>query len=254
MCKDKLDYLIGLASAGCGDDDVEMFNNLDTSKVMLDREFYRIRDSRIRKHKRAPFVKTMRKVLTRVAVFVLAVVSATTVTVAAIPSLRKAVFNAIGEWYEDYLTINYELPEVEETESESGIETNVDSEADASVMELEIVRPTKIEQVKKPLYYGEGVIEDIAFQGRNQVLIDYYLEEQLLYSYKQIVFSEDEMYINNESAIVENLTVNGHVAYFVELIDVLGKKVIWTDGIYIFQLYTESANKDLLLAVAESVE
>lgn len=259
MYKDKLDYLIGLASVGCGDDDVEMFNNLDTSKVVLDEEFYRVRDRRIRKHKRTPFVKTMRRVLARVAVFILAVVSATTVTVAAIPSLREAVFSAIVEWYENYLTINYELPEAEMDETESGndvggeteIEYNSETENGA---ETERFRPTKIEQVKKPTYYGEGVIEDVALQNRMQVLIDYYLGEELLYSYKQLVFSEYEMYINNESAIVQNVEVNGHVAYFVELVDSAHKELIWTDGVYIYQLYTESYGVEFLVSIGESVK
>lgn len=259
MYKDKLDYLIGLASVGCGDDDVEMFNNLDTSKVVLDEEFYRVRDRRIRKHKRAPFVKTIRRVLARVAVFILAVVSATTVTVAAIPSLRKAVFNAIVEWYENYLTINYELPESETDEPESDtdiggetkLEGNFETENSA---ETEIVRPTKIEQVKKPTYYQDGVIEDVAVESKTQVLIDYYAGNELLYSYKQLVFSEADMYINNESAVVQNVEVNGFVAYFVQLIDSAHKQLIWTDGVYIYQLYTESCDVEFLVTIGESIK
>lgn len=259
MYKDRLDYLIALAAVGCGDDDVEMFNNLDVSKVVLDEEFYRVRDRRIRKHKRTPFVKTVQRVLARVAIFILAVVSAATVTVSAIPSLRKAVLNAIVEWCEDYLTINYELPESETDETER--ETNVDgvSEKDSSGetqenSEMEAIRPTRIEQVKKPTYHQEGLIEDVVDQSGRYVLIDYYLGEKLYYSYKQMLFSEDEMYIDNESAIVNNIEINGFMACLVEYTDLSIKKVIWTDGIYIYQLYTESYDLDFLIVVAESIK
>ena len=265
MYKDKLDYLIGLASVGCGDDDVEMFNNLDTSKVVLDEEFYRVRDRRIRKHKRAPFVKTMRRVLARVAIFILAVVSATTVTVAAIPSLRKAVFNAIVEWYENYLTINYELPEAEtdeiERETDAGSETEADSSEETeenseteSETETQAIRPKEIEEIKKPTYYQDGLFEDFVVQTKNQVIFDYYFGEELLYSYKQIVYSEDAMYINNESAVVQNAEVNGYGAYFVELLDSAHKELIWTDGVYIYQLYTESCDVEFLVTIGESIK
>ena len=37
---DKLDAMISLTAKECGNDDVDMFNNLDTSKVLLDKAFY----------------------------------------------------------------------------------------------------------------------------------------------------------------------------------------------------------------------
>jgi len=253
MYKDKLDYLIALASIDCGEDDVEMFNNLDTSKVVFDKSFYRIRDRRIRQYKRKPFVNAFKKVTSRVAVVVLAILSAGMITVAAIPSLRNAVWGAIVEWYEDYLTINYEIPndEIEETESVNGVETEAAQDSEPNE---EIVRPKKLEQIKKPTYYQEGVIEDIAVQSKTQICFDYYLDESLLYSYKQLIFSEDAMYVNNESAVVQNIDINGCTGYLVELVESSNKKIIWTDSLYIYQLTTESCNFDLLIKVAESVE
>ncbi|MBQ7294549.1 MAG: DUF4367 domain-containing protein [Clostridia bacterium] len=253
MYKDKLDYLIALAAIGCGEDDVEMFNNLDTSKVVFDKSFYRIRDRRIRQYKRKPFVNAFKKVMSRVAVAVLAIISAGTLAVVAIPSLREALFGAIVEWYEDYLTINYEMPddEIEETEGVNGADTETGNDSETTE---QIVRPTKIEEVKKPTYYQEGIIEDIVVQSRMQVYIEYYFGENLIYSYKQLVFSEDDMYVNNESAVVQNIEINGFTAYLVELVESSHKKIIWTDGLYIYQLTTESSNFDLLIIVAESVK
>ena len=253
MYKDKLDYLIALASIGCGDDDVEWFNNLDTSTVVFDQSFYRIRDRRIRRYKRKPFVNAFKKVMSRVAVAVLAIISAGTLAVAAIPSLREAVFGAIVEWYENYLTINYEMPDDDtaETESVNGAETETKQDNETTE---EIIAPKWIEEVKTPKYYQEGLIEDIVFKGKIQVIVDYYLGENILYSYKQLPFSEDNMYVNNEDAIVQNTHINGYSANLVELVDSSHKKVIWTDGLYIYQLTTETCNFDLLIMVAESVE
>ena len=172
MYKDKLDYLIALASIGCGDDDVEWFNNLDTSTVVFDQSFYRIRDRKIRRYKRKPFVNAFKKVMSRVAVAILAIISAGTLAVAAIPSLREAVFGAIVEWYEDYLTINYEMPDDDtaETESVNGAETETKQDNETTE---EIIAPKWKEEVKTPKYYQEGLIEDIVFKGKIQVIVDY---------------------------------------------------------------------------------
>lgn len=252
MYKDKLDHLIAIASIGCGEDDVEWFNNLDVSIVVFDKSFYRIRDRRIRQYKRKPFVKAFKKVMSQVAVAVLAIISAGSLAVAAIPSLREAVFGAIVEWYEDYLTINYEIPddEAEVTEGVPGAATETGQESEPT---KEIVRPVKIEQVKKPSYYQEGLVEDIVYQSTTQICLDYYLDENLLYSYKQLVFSEDAMYIDNVSATVQDIEISGYKAYLVEFIESSQKKIIWSDELYIYQLITESCNFDLLIMVAESV-
>jgi len=254
MYKDKLDYLIGLASVDCGDDDVEMFNNLDTSKVKLDEQFYKIRDRRIRRHKRKPLIKSLQKIAARVAIFVLAVISVSVVTVAAIPSLRETVFHAIVEWYDNYLTIHYELPEIEETESES-IQTDVENGIETvSDVEPESTHPTGIKEVKKPSYYQEGLIEDMVLQSRIQVVIDYYLEEQLVYSYKQLILSEDKMYFDSDSAVVSNIDINGFIAYLIEYDDYSNKTIVWTDGDYIYQLTTEVYDLKTLVLVAESIK
>jgi len=237
MYKDKLDYLIALAAIGCGEDDVEMFNNLDTSGVVFDKSFYRIRDRRIRQYRRKPFVNAFKKIMSRVAVVVLAILSAGMITVAAIPSLRNAVWGAIVEWYEDYITINYATAEDEIVKTDVAVN-----------------RPTRIEQVRKPTYYQEGLVEDIVDQSIMQVYVEYYLGENLLYSYKQLVYSENNMYIDNESATVKNIEINGHNACYVEFVGSLHKELIWTDGVYIYQLFTEVCNLELLISVTESIE
>lgn len=237
MYKDKLDYLIALAAVGCDDEDVEKFNNLDTSKVVFDKSFYRIRDRKIRQYKRRPFVKAFKKVMSRVAVVVLAILSAGMITVAAIPSLREALFDAIVDWYEDYITINYKTSEDEIVKPDAAQNY-----------------PTTIEQVKKPTYYQEGLVENIAHQNNMQICIDYYFGDELLFSYKQLVFSENDMYINNKSAVVQNMEISGCKANLIELVDSSHKEIIWTDGMYIYQLFTDVCDLELLITVAKSIK
>ena len=141
MYKDKLDYLIALAAIGCGEDDVEMFNNLDTSKVVFDKSFYRIRDRRIRQYKRKPFVNAFKKVMSRVAVVVLAILSAGMITVAAIPSLRNAVWGAIVEWYEDCFAVRYEATTGEEAETRYPETTEAEPEEANAAAEPEQTKP-----------------------------------------------------------------------------------------------------------------
>ena len=145
---DKLDVLIALAAKDCGSDDVAMWNSLDTSDVEFRPQFVRRMNRLLSKHKHAAERLVLKKILVRVAVALMALLSLAFLTVMAIEPLREAIFQAVVEWYDDHLTIRYERPqgdvpagttnagfviEDDESESESTIEDEESSTEEETV-------------------------------------------------------------------------------------------------------------------------
>lgn len=91
---DKLDLLIAFSANDCGNDDVEMFRNLDTSDVTLSNEFYARLRRLINRYKRKPTLTLTRKFLVRVAVALMAIMSIGFLTAMAIPNVRNAIFDS----------------------------------------------------------------------------------------------------------------------------------------------------------------
>lgn len=88
---DKLDLLIAFAARDCGNDDVEMFRELDTSGVTLSDSFYAGQRRLIGRYKRKPALAMFRKCFVRVAVALLALMSVGFLTVMAVPNIRNAM-------------------------------------------------------------------------------------------------------------------------------------------------------------------
>lgn len=255
---DKLDALISLTAKECGNDDVEMFNNLDTSKVSLDKRFYLKLRQIISKHKHTAAVFTLKKCLVRVAVALMALMSLGFLTIMATPDLREAVFEAVVEWYEDYISIQYKP--VEEDTHKSNI---TDKSTDISLTEnpgddSEIPGvsspPTKIEKVMKPTYIPEGVEEEELLNNNTVVACDYYCGNDLLYHYSQILFKDNGKLFDNGGVIIGNTKINGYNASIMEYADKEGIAIVWTDGLYYYHLHSSILDIDELTRIAESVK
>lgn len=257
---DKLDALISLTAKECGNDDIEMFNNLDTSKVSLDRGFYVKQKQTINKHKHINTVRLIKKCFVRVAVALMALMSLGFLTIMATPSLRNALFEAVIEWYEDYISIQYK-PVGEDTyksniTDESTNMSLIDTIGNESEIPVVPSPPTKIEKVMKPTYIPEGFEEDMVVSNISVVVIDYYYGDDLVFYFQQILFQDNEKLFDNQSVIIRNTEINGNVASIVEYGSRGEKAIIWTDGIYYYQIYvyTEHISEDELINIATSIK
>lgn len=260
VINDKLDALISLTAKDCGNDDVETFNNLDTSKVSLDKRFYLKLRQIISKYKRTTVVLTFKKFLVRVAVALMALMSLGFLTIMATPDLREAVFEAVVEWYEDYISIQYN-PVGKDTHKNNLADESTDvslTENPGDESEIPVVSspPTKIEKVMKPTYIPEGLEEDVVVSNISVVVIDYYHGNDWVGSYQQILFRDNEKLFDNETIIIQSTNVNGYAATIIEYGNKDGQAIIWTDGIYYYQIYlfTEHINEEELISIAESVQ
>ncbi len=255
---DKLDALISLTAKECGNDDVEMFNNLDTSKVSLDKRFYLKLRQIISKHKHTAAVLTLKKCLVRVAVALMALMSLGFLTIMATPDLREALFEAVIEWYDNYISIRYAPVEEDTCEvhitSESITASLTEASGDESQGIVNIVPPTKIEKVLKPTDLPEGIEEEIVLNNKTTVTIDYYIGNEYIFTYNQILFKDNNKLFDNVTVAIENIEVNGNIANIIEYDNREGKAVIWTDGYYYYYLYSSLLSVDELVNLALSIE
>lgn len=248
--KDKLDVLIALSAKDCGNDDVEAFNNLDTSHVSLDKEFYVRLKRIINRHKHSVAIITVKKCLVRVAVALMALMSVGFLTVMAVPQLRETVFEAVVEWYDNYVSIHFEPSRGENKEPTDTTSSEITAEPESSNVAL--TPPTIIEKVMKPTYLPDGAEEDIVNNSKAGVVIDYYLGDDVILSFNQTPYKDKDKLYDNKVSISYDIYVNGFNALALEF-ESSERAIIWTDGAYYFYVHSATLDIDELLKVASSV-
>lgn len=261
---DKLDLMLHMVAAECCKADVEEFDSIDDSEVEFSEDFYKKRDRIIRKYKYRPFLRSVRKVASRAAIVLMAIMSAAFITVMAAEPLREALFEAVVEWYDDYLTIRYEKTDETEESTESVTEgktensiangTTNESTNESETIVNEAVPSETIEEVRKPTSLPDGVVEDVVLQNSAGVCIDYYLNNDSIFTFNQMLLKDRDKYLDNETAVIDTVDINGNEATIVEYDDKIGVAIVWTDGEYVYQIYSEKSNLDKLVPIAVSVK
>ena len=252
---DKLDMIIALAAKDCGNDDVELLDNLDVSEVALDKHFHRRKTRIVEKHKRYPTMLALKKGILRVAIVLMVFMSLGFTTIMAISPMRKAVFEVVIEWYEDYITIRYE-PTDKDVNVASGGEGNetTDNDENSAMNDPVIIPPTVIEEVRKPTALPKNVVEDIVMQNKTFVCIDYYQGDELIYTFNQMSLEVRDIYLDNEGVILETVDINGNPSTVIQHTEFSGVSIVWSDGEYIYQMITQSKSLDELIHLCRSVQ
>ena len=252
---DKLDMMIALAAKDCGNDDIELLDNLDVSNVALDKYFHRRKTRIVEKHKHYPTMLAFKRGFLRVAIVLMLIMSLGFTTIMAISPIREAVFEVVIEWYEDYITIRYE-PTNEEVNDSSGGEGNEikDNDENPPINDPVIIPPTVIEEVRKPTALPKNVVEDIVMQNKTFVCIDYYEGGELVYTFNQMSLEDRDKYLDNEGAIVEKVDINGNSGTVIQHTEFSGISIVWSDGEYIYQMITQSTSLDELIHLCRSVQ
>ena len=140
---DNLDYLIALSLNPIADETAKEFENIDDSGVVISKKT----DRRIRKliRKSAKYSREETAVVTpmpkrflrRAAVAILVAVSLMFGGIMSISAVRKSLWKAITEWYNEFFSVNYE----------KGRDR--------------ITVPDKIEEIRKPRLLPQGVVESV---------------------------------------------------------------------------------------------
>lgn len=242
---DKLDLIIAWAARDCENDEAEKFKNIDTSGVVLSAGFYARKRRLIGRYKLRPALAVCRKCFVRVAVVLMALMSIGFLTVMAIPDVRNAMFDAVVEWYENYVSVRFEAG--------CGDEPGGISSVDPDTAPASVTPPTKIEKIMKPTYIPQGAEEDVVINNASCVAIDYYSVDDIIMSFNQMLFSDGETLYDNSISGTNDVMVNGNRAIAFRH-ESQGNKLIWTDGEYYYQLRSVTLEIDELVKIASSVK
>lgn len=254
--RDKLDLMIGLALSLERDKDLVMFDELDTSEVIKDKKYYQVKKSIFRNYRIKTVMRHIKTGVPKVAVFIVAILSAATIAVTSIKPLRNAVIDAIIEWRDEYLTIRYNVPESAYTEEEETTESTTEdtSSTQEQTPAETIIPPKSIEEVRKPTCLPEGVVEDVLTENSGMVVIDYYCNNDYMFSFSQQLLTEIAAYVDNETVTISQININGYKAQAVENKTDNFKIIIWNDGEYIYQISSTAYEMKELIDIAKSVK
>ena len=241
---DKFDHLIALAAMKCADEEADELNSLDTSSVSFDPSYYRKRNKVIRQYKYKP--NGRRSTAVRLAVAIAAAIILMSLLIGCVPRLREAIYNAIVEWYNECFSVRYEDPDGKE--KETGYEEESTTEAES------VVAPTYIKNVRKPTDLPEGVWEDVIVENNTQIMLDYYLGDEYLFSFTQSLLKPIDRYVDNDEVNVKCIDINGNNATVIEYIGKKEISIIWSDSEYSYHIFSTECDLDTLVEYAKSVK
>lgn len=211
----RTDKLLELIVEGCGNDELELFNSIDTSEgINFSKKFERKMQKLLRNGKPEPFGVQFKRVLSRVAIVCLVVLSLSFTAMMSVSAIRQAIWETIVEWYNSYF------------------EVTVDDGDDTT----ENQTITEIKEIHKPTVLPEGVEEEIVVNGKRLFYADYYSGDNYIATFKQRILDETSfVHINSEKVAVSNTTINNYAITIIEYID---ERILmfWSDGVYFYTL------------------
>ena len=231
---DNLDYLIALSLNPIADETAKEFENIDDSGVVISKKT----DRRIRKliRKSAKYSREETAVVTpmpkrflrRAAVAILVAVSLMFGGIMSISAVRKSLWKAITEWYNEFFSVNYEKGRARMTV------------------------PDKIEEIRKPRLLPQGVVEADSREYFSKYSCAYYIDKNLIMVFSQKLLTDKTNLINGDGAEVSNISVYDNEAVLVKNKD--GNVILdWTDGEYEYSIVGYGIDTDIIFLMAESV-
>lgn len=268
---DRFDCVVRLALLNCGDRDVAMFNAIDDSQVVLSPRLNKRIHRLIAQHAREEMFAPSRRLAVRIIVAAMLILSLSCVAMLSISGVREAIRRVIVSWYEDYLTIEHFVDENDTTTS-SGEETekNIYSafpnpkgnctddcacSSDGTTAPTKPI-PTQIEEVRKPTYQIPGVEleEDVVQNKKTGFIADYYVEDELIYTFSQYVLKSNQKYFDSENAMLSEIDLNGYEAQIITYKNKSEVYLVWCHGEYMYVLLSTVLNGSELTDVAKSVK
>lgn len=224
----EFETIIGLGAEKWLDDEIDVMTHLDVSEYTLSESMDRQIRSSIRRNSRKERWAPVFHYAKIAGIILVSVISILFAAAMIIQPVRAAFFNAIVQWYDDYIAIRFDYEE-------------------------EV--PTKIEEVKYPTYLPEGWQIELDFQGTVSVEATLFdpINGAVLY-YKQIVHSSDnEIWFDNTDAVITEVVLNGqHPAQLISYDD--GNYALSWNNVYDYSLVSDHCDLDMLLKVAESIQ
>ena len=148
------------------DDKISDFMSDDADKLMFGDSYYK-KKKRILAHEAFKIAfRKIKYISSKIAMIFVAIILATFVTVMSVSALRNAVWNAIVEWYEEYIDIKYDS-------------------TDDTKKEL-----SEIEQIHKPTILPEGMQETVLLEDKTSIIIEYCFNTTDVIIFEQCILNE----------------------------------------------------------------
>lgn len=226
----RTDKLLELIVEGCGNDELELFNSIDTSEgINFSKKFERKMQKLLRNGKPEPFGVQFKRVLSRVAIVCLVVLSLSFAAMMSVSAIRQAIWETIVEWYNGYFEVTVDDGD-ETTENET---------------------VTEIKEIHKPTVLPEGVEEEIVLNTERFVVIEYYAGDEWVASFNQKVIDETNfVHINSKNVKLSYQTIKG---YHITMVEYENGDVFmfWSDNVYFYTVegYDFSILNELILTI-----
>ena len=224
----EFETIIGHGAEKWLDDEIDVMTNLDVSEYTLsDNMDRRIRSSIRRNSRKERWAPVFHYAKIAGIIFV-SVISILFAAAMMIQPVRAAFFNAIVQWYDNYVAIRFV------------------SEEDF---------PTTIEEVKYPTYLPEGWQIELDYQGIGGA--DYKIVNRtgdIVICVEQSPYNQaDEIWFDNTEAEITDILLNGQ--YTAQLITYQdGNYALTWNNIYNYNLISYQCDLELVLLIADSIQ
>lgn len=257
---DSLDALIKLSCSTCMDTEVDEFLSAPIDypeDVKAKRKIYR-RIQKLTKLTKTPKHPTARKTLRVIAIAAALLLSIAFVACMSIPEVREAIWEAVVEVYEDYVSIDFVEPN---RESDAIITTPANTAADTSqnTTTTEPTEPSRPEPPKSivetnaPIFVPEGY-EMFESETDKLYWVDYFsLSSNDMYSFTQSVIQESFYKGNSEEGTLSEIQLNGLTAILITYDKPNEYGLYWQDSQYQYSLYGIFESYNQLISIGSSV-
>ena len=233
---DKYDYLLALSTLEARDD-VKAFTALDDSEVMLSDRTTEAIEKMIRKesvYRRSGF-KQFGKILSRVAVIALVMISVTLSVLMGISARENALRDSTWEI-------------VMTTDAEGKVHAGFAPTEGKYVKEVPVV----IEDERKPTIFLEGTAEVLAYAYDIAIRYDYCADGNVYASFRQYILDESVVTLEYKNTQLTKTAVGNHLGFVIR--GSTQTCLFWNDGEYVYWLQSESLDLQELIRMAESVK
>jgi hypothetical protein len=234
---DQYDYLIALSALEASDDDVRAFTALDDSEVVLSDRTTEAIEKMIRKesvYRRSGF-KRFGKILSRVAVIALVMISVTLSVLMGISARENALRDSTWE-----IVIT--------TDAEGKVHAGFAPKEGKYVKEVPVV----IEDERKPTIFLEGTAEVLAYAYDIAIRYDYCADGNVYASFRQYILDESVVTLEYKNTQLTKTAVGNHLGFVIR--GSTQTILFWNDGEYVYLLQSESLDLQELIRMAESVK
>lgn len=217
---DKLDCMLFAAmEQGLPLDDIGLFNSLDESQIVFTHRFEKKKKKLVKCEKYRRGKRTTRKVLWRVAVAIMIIMSMLFIMMVSISAFRKAVVDVVVDFFENKVTFSSgenTIPGNNTIQATKKINLSCDDIEEKVILETDIIR------------------EVVYYEGGKRIC-----------SLAQSVFNNNDFYYDSDGSDIAVVELNGYEAVLIQT-HKQTSHLSWSDGEYFYILSCYCMDYDVL--------